>query len=66
MASPHRQLKSIRNPTPRPSGAFFISRASCNASVGAGSTPPYAEQGSGYDQADAGIGPYGVFTDRIS
>ena len=23
MASPHRQLKSIRNPTPRPSGAFF-------------------------------------------
>ena len=25
MAPPHRQLKSIRNPTPRPSGAFFIS-----------------------------------------
>ena len=36
MAPPHRQLKSIRNPTPRPSGAFSISRASCNASVGAG------------------------------
>ena len=36
MAPPHRQLKNIRNPTPRPSGAFFISRASCNASVGGG------------------------------
>ena len=39
MAPPHRQLKNIRNPTPRPSGAFSISRASCNASVGAGFYP---------------------------
>ena len=57
MASPHRQLKNIRNPTPRPSGAFFISRASCNASVGATLAVPAPGTSCDSVGADAHIGP---------